>query len=168
MNIDVQGLRTGMLVCRLGNGFFSDYFKKYASKEKKYSHIGIISIENDTIFVYHSEASELTGVGKVKREPLNSFLYKIEVFDFFELNYSNTTITKILGITKGYYSDNIPFDLDFNSSNDDELYCTELVANSINKGLDYLLIKPSLELNGNKIFSLDDIYLNKNVKKVVR
>ncbi len=167
IEFNTEKIRTGLLICRLGNGFFSNYFRKYASKEQKYSHIGIISIENDSIYVYHSEASELTGVGHVKREKLSSYLQDIKVFDFFEFNYPDSTKSKILDSIKAYHQKKTPFDLDFNSFNDNALYCTELIATSINKVMDSNEIKPSLLLNKKKLYTLDDIYLNENVKKVM-
>lgn len=160
-------LKTGDLVCRLGTGFFSQYFKEFASKEKKYSHIGILSIENDSVFVYHSEASELTGVGCVKRELLSSFLYDIKTYNFFNINLCDSIREKIVFNSKGYYSSRTPFDLDFNSFNDDELYCSELLAFSINKAMNREFIKPSLELNQKKLYALDDIYCNELVKRIV-
>lgn len=159
-------IENGVLVCRLGNGYFSEYFRKYASKEKRFSHIGIISKENDTLYVYHSEASELTGIGHIKREKLNSFLKDINVYEFFEFNYSDLTKNKILNEIRIYHSKKTPFDLNFNSFNDNELYCSELIASSINRALKTAVISPTLVLNGKKIYALDDIYLNKNVIKI--
>lgn len=165
-NIDAEKLVSSNLVLRLGNGFFSNYFKKYASSEKKFSHIGIISKENDSIFVYHSEASEFTGIGCVKRESLTSFLNGIETFDFYKLNFNETKNLEIVDQVKQYYKLKIPFDIDFDSSNDKKLYCTELIATSINKALEDIVIIPTLQLNNKKIYALDDIYLNKNVTKI--
>jgi hypothetical protein len=161
-----EELKTGNLVCRLGNGYFSQYFKEYASKERKYSHIGVLSIENDTVFVYHSEASELTGIGCVKREALSSFLYEIKTYDFFNINLSDTIVEKVVANSRSYYDLHTSFDLDFDSFNDDELYCSELVALSINKATCSNLIKPSLELNQKKLYALDDIYCNEMIKRI--
>lgn len=159
-------LVSGDLVCRLGNGYFSSYFKEYASTEKKFSHIGIVSEENDSLYVYHSEASELTGIGFVKRELLSSFLYEIKTFEFYKLNFNDSINYKIVEQVKHYYNIKVPFDMDFNSSNDKKLYCTELIAVSINMTLKDSIIKPTLKLNKRTLFALDDIYLNKNVKKI--
>lgn len=141
---------SGNLVCRLGNGYFSNYFKEYASTEKKFSHIGILSKENDTLFVYHSEASELTGVGFVKKELLNSFLDGIKTFDFYRLDFNDTINSQILEQVKRYYNLKTPFDLDFNNADDTKLYCSELIAVSINKSLKDSIIKPTLILNKKK------------------
>lgn len=164
--INPKSLENGMLICRLGKGFFSNQFREYASKDKKYSHIGIISIENDSVFVYHAEASEFTGIGFVKREEVNYFLDGIKVYDFFKLEFPNSTKSKILHHTKEYYINKTPFDLDFDSFNEDKVYCTELIANSMNKALDSLFIIPTLILNGKKVYALDDIYHSEKVTKI--
>lgn len=159
-------IENGYIVCRLGNGYFSKHFKKFASQEMIYSHIGIVSKENNDIYVYHSEASELSGVGHVKKETISSFLEDIEIYDFFQLKYPDSTKIKIINKVKTYYSKKTPFDLNFDSYNDNEVYCTELIAISINKALKKEVIKPTLSVYGKKLYALDDIYLNENIKKV--
>ena len=161
--LNIENLKNGTIICRLGNGYFSNYFRQFASKEKKFSHIGIISVENKNVYVYHSEASELTGVGFVKKEKIDVFLKDIKVYDFFELTYNDTIKNGIIHHVKNYHTNKTPFDLNFDSTNDNELYCTELIATSINKALNKKEIEPSLTLNGKKLYALDDIYLNKNV-----
>lgn len=152
-----QHLKSGDVVLRLGNGYFSSIFKNYASREQKYSHIGIVSIEDNIAFVYHAEASEFTGVGSVKKETLNYFLKDIEVFDFYRLEkYDAVHIAKV---AKDYFNAKTPFDLDFNTKDDSELYCAELVANAININLSESFIKPTILLGNKTLYGLDDIYL---------
>lgn len=161
-----ENIENAFLVCRLGNGYFSKYFKKYASKEQKYSHIGIVSKEEGKLYVYHSEASELTGVGFVKKEPLQVFLKHVEVFDFYALDFSDSIKTKIIENAQAYYKKQTPFDLRFDSFDDKALYCSELIATSINTAKDTVVIEPNLVLNGKKLYALDDIYLHESVKRV--
>jgi hypothetical protein len=164
--VNFKTIHSGDIVCRLGNGFFSNYFKAYGSTEKKFSHIGIVAIENDSLFVYHSEASEFTGIGFVKRELLSSFLNEINIYDFYRLNFNDSTKSQIIENVKHYFKLKVPFDIDFNSLNDKNLYCSELIATSINKTLNDSIIKPSLILNNKKLYALDDIYLNENIYKI--
>lgn len=164
--IDMTELESGDLVCRLGNGFFSNLFRKFASEEQKYSHIGILSIEQDSAYVYHSEASELTGIGFVKRQKLTRFLKDIKVYDFFAFEFPDSTKSQILKKVQEYYLKNTPFDLDFDSFDDSKVYCTELIATAINKTFDSVIIKPGLVLNNKKFFALDNLYQNENVRKI--
>jgi len=152
-----KNLNSGDIVLRLGNGYFSSIFKEYASKEKKYSHIGIISVENGVINVYHAEASELTGIGRVKRETLEDFLKDITVFDFFRLDNENAS--NIASVAHDYYKAETPFDLDFNYEDDTSLYCAELVANAINTATNDVTVKPTIVLAHKTLYGLDDIYL---------
>ncbi len=165
--VDVQqyNLQSGDVVCRLGNGFFSNYFRKYASKEQKYSHIGIIEVANDSIFVIHTEASELTGIGYVKREPIHNFLNTIKVFGFYRIECNKKVRERIIKKGIEYYQQKVPFDLDFRNDND-EFYCTELVAETLNYAFDSMIITPNLKLGNKKFYGLDDIYQNKIFKKL--
>lgn len=165
-NIKDYQLKSGDIVCRLGGGFFSNYFRKYASKEKKYSHIGIVEVKNDTVFIIHTEASELTGVGCVKKESINCFLENILVFDFYRVQVNRNIRKKIVVKAKEYYNKKVPFDLDFNSFNNEKMYCTELVANVLNRAFDSIVIVPTLKLGAKKMYGLDDIYKNKLVNKL--
>lgn len=164
--LNVESLPNATIVCRLGTGFFSGFFRQYASMEKKYTHIWIIHIENGLPYVYHSEASELTGVGYVKKDPLELFLDGITVYGFFEMKYAEETKARIIEKVHRYYLDKTPFDLAFNSYDNTELYCTELIATSINEVLEKEAIQPSLLWNGKAIYALDDIYLNENFIKI--
>lgn len=74
---DLKKIRNGDIIYRHGNGFFSDYFRKSSNREQLYSHGGIITIDNNNVYVIHSEASELTGIGGVRKESLNAFLKDI-------------------------------------------------------------------------------------------
>lgn len=159
-------LKNGDIICRLGNGFFSNQFKERASKEKIYSHIGIIELSNDSIFVLHAEASELTGIGSARRDPLETFLDKISIWGIYRTTYPDSIASKIISSANKYVENKTPFDLDFDSYNDNEVYCTELVAISINQAVDSTLIVPTLKVGSKYLFALDDIYLNEKLDRI--
>jgi len=125
----------------------------------------MIAVENKKVYVYHSEASELTGLGGVRREELNSFLSGAVLYDIFEFTLAAEHTASMLDTVRAYYHKQTPFDLEFNSFSDDRLYCTELIAVSANKVSSPAQIQPTLILNGKAIYSLDDIYSHKYVRK---
>lgn len=152
------GLKEGDIVVRKGNGYFSNFFRELGSYEKKYSHIGLIAVVRDSVYVIHIEANELTGQGVVMKEPIASFLNEISEYAFFSNELDSIYRQSILIQAEEYYNHQISFDLEFDSTNDDKLYCSELVAMSINKGVGKQLIKPTLTYKNVYFYGLDDIY----------
>lgn len=162
----LPNLENSDIVFRLGKGYFSNYFRKYASKDKIFSHIGIVSVENNNTFVYHSEASELTGVGGIKKELLTEFIKDSEKVAFFRTNLTPIEKEKIIQQVKLYHSKNITFDLSFDIHNNNEMYCTEFVAKSINNGLKKNIISPNLIIKDKYFYGLDDFYNNSLFTKI--
>lgn len=163
-------IRNGDIICRLGNGFFSNQFKNYSLNEKLYSHAGIVEQQGDSLFVIHSEASELTGIGHVRREPIDIFLEDIGTWGVYRVNADDSICDKIVAYAKEYFTRKTPFDMDFDASDDSKVYCTELIALAVNKALQDSVIKPKMNIGRHKIYGIDNVYLLpeiKEIKKVV-
>jgi hypothetical protein len=131
-----------------------------------YSHAGIIEQDGDTLFVIHSEASELTGIGHVKREPISIFLDEIKTWGVYRIDAQDSICDKIALFAKEYFVKEIPFDLDFDASNDREVYCTELVALAVNKALQDSVIKPEMNIGHRKMYGIDNVYLLPGIKVI--
>lgn len=159
-------LNKGDVVVRKGNGYFSSFFMKLGSQEKKYSHIGLIDKVGDSLFVIHIEASELTGQGEVLREPITAFLKDIETYAFYANMLSASQQQAVVSQATAYYKAKVAFDLEFDSANDEKLYCSELVAKSINKAIDSIIIQPTLQYKEVLFYGLDDIYNASIFKKI--
>lgn len=150
----------GDVICRLGNGFFSAHFRNYGSQEKLYSHLGLLEVVHDSAFVLHAEASELTGIGYIKREPVHEFLSGTKTWGLYRFNYTDSIKNRIVDTAKWYFDCKTPFDLQFDLSDDNALYCTEYIAVSINKGCGQTIISPTLLIQEQRFYGLDDIYLH--------
>lgn len=166
---DLKKIRNGDIIYRHGNGFFSDYFRKSSNREKLYSHGGIIAIDNNSeVYVIHAEASELTGVGGVRKESLNVFLKDISTWAVYRLDTMQTVRDSIVYVATQYLNKETPFDLDFDNTSDDKVYCTELIALSINKSTHRNLIKATGSIRNKPYFAIDDTYLTKEMKPIIR
>ncbi|QIK53022.1 hypothetical protein G7051_01110 [Dysgonomonas sp. HDW5B] len=166
---DLKEFRNGDIIYRHGNGFFSDYFRKSSNREKLYSHGGIIAIDNNSeVYVIHAEASELTGVGGVRKESLNVFLKDISTWAVYRLDTTQTVRDSIVYVATQYLNKETPFDLDFDNTSDDKVYCTELIALSINKSTHRNLIKATGSIRNKPYFAIDDTYLIKEMKPIIR
>lgn len=161
-------LENGDLIYRHGNGFFSEYFKNTSEREQIYSHGGIILRNNDSIYVIHSEASEFTGIGGVKKEPINTFLEYVSTWGVYRLDTSETVRNEIVSVAKEYLDKNTPFDLEFNSEDDSKIYCTQLIAISVNRALDSTVIIPRNVFARNRYYAIDDTYLMPKTHPIVK
>jgi len=146
------------LILRLGDGYFSNIFRRISSQEKRYSHSGILHRSGDRYKVYHIEANEFTGKGIVRDEPLESFISHSREWALYEINASDMMKAEIVKQARVFYKRKIPFDLDFDLTSDDKLYCSELVAKSINNAYGEELITPGLQITDRLFYGLDDIY----------
>ncbi len=148
------------LIVRLGDGYFSNIFRKVSSEEKRYSHSGIIHRVDEHYKVYHIEANELTGKGIVRDEPLESFISHSREWALYAINAPDSVKMEIVEQAGIFFESKIPFDLDFDPESDDKLYCSELVAKAINNAFGEELITPGLHIAGRHFYGLDDIYLH--------
>ena len=148
--------KNGDLICRLGNGYFSSFFQKLNGENSRFSHIGIVARDGDSLFVYHSEASEFSGVGEVMKISVSEFINESLEWEIFPINDSLLG-DKVVKWAEFYRAKNTPFDTDFDANNDSALYCTEYVARCINLACCKDSIQPTGEIQGKRFYRIDDI-----------
>ena len=67
-------IKNGDIILRAGNGLWSELFQEFSPQDKRFSHVGIVCIENNKITVLHAEGNDLTGTGYVKFITLKEFV----------------------------------------------------------------------------------------------
>lgn len=130
-------VRTGDIVTRLGTDITSEMLRQMNQVDKRFSHIGIASIESDTTFIYHAIGGEFNPDLRIKREPLYSFLHAADNkgAGIYRLQVSVANAPAIALKAKGIYNTGIPFDMAFDYQTEDRLYCAEFVAKCIGRSL---------------------------------
>ncbi len=123
-------VQNGDMVTRLGTDITSEMLRQMNQSDQSFSHCGIASIENDTVFVYHSIGGEFNPDQKIKRESLYSFGHPSDnkSIGIFRPAMDSNQIKKLLAVTQKAFGDGMPFDMDFDYSTDDRQYCAEFVA----------------------------------------
>lgn len=127
---DLAMIRSGDLIFRQGRGIFSEFFRNVGEVDSPYSHVGIIYVKNNNVFVIHTEANEMTGIGFAKKDKLVDFISNNNALTYglFRIKgLGNKDAESVLKTALAYVSNKIPFDADFNLKSSDSLYCTELV-----------------------------------------
>lgn len=159
---DISKLRTGDLIFRHSRGFISEALMSFNQKEKKYSHAGIIKIEDGTVYVYHSIAGEENKSNKLRKELLDSFCDPGNVFSFsiYRSQLSDEQRKAVASLADFYFKSGLQFDTDFSLASDDKMYCTEFVYKTFSKVLarnDYFTTSNFSDIN---YIACDDLYLN--------
>ena len=122
-------LRTGDVVCRAGTGMWSDFFRMFSPRDRRFSHAGIVLVEQDgKVFVIHAEADDFTAVGKVYQQPLERYVRNSRAAVVFRLQSPHPVLEDpalAAAAIRQYLS--CPFDAAFDLKTPKSLYCTELV-----------------------------------------
>lgn len=161
-----DSLENGDLIFRLGNGHWSRYFRDAALHEKRFSHVGIVSVQSgatNDIGVIHALADDSTGIGSVQWVPLADFIKNHSEIAMYRMTCSERDRQR-LGAEACTYLGR-PFDVHFDLTSREEVYCTELVRCVYNDALGREVIGTSV-INGVEIVALDNCYLVPGMRKI--
>ena len=159
-----DNVRTGDLIMRTGNDFTSDVMRKLSLQDKTYSHSGIASLENDTLFVYHAMGGEWNPDKKIRRDPFELFCnpYENRGFGIYRYELSENHLNRFMDAAKEYYKKEVIFDMKFDLSTDDKMYCTEYIF----KALDQILSINTTVINGITFIAPDNLYHIKKCRMI--
>jgi len=116
-------LQDGDIICRLGDRLWSTYFKDISPLDKRFSHLGIISIVDGVITVINAEGRAIEGKDHVNETDLEEFLTIAKAIGIYRLrNYEGKAVSSAAMEYVGY-----PFDWSFDLHDETKLYCTELL-----------------------------------------
>ncbi len=165
---DFSTLHTGDLIFRHSRGIISNMLISFSQHEKKYSHVGFISIENNKAYVYHSIGGEENVSNKLRRDPLELFCNPSTVHSFgiYRLDLNEDQFLDLDSCVKEAYRKGLEFDTKFDFASDSKMYCTEFVYKTITKVVhrrNYLALSAVSEI---KYVSCDDLYLNPHSRYV--
>ena len=153
-----QSVENGDIVLRREEGFVSTMFSTLASTDGVFSHIGIAVVDSvGEISVLHCEMEETKEPSSVRIESIENFLALADTFAVYRLEYPLEVRDEVVNKAMIRYARGARFDFDFDNSTDSLLYCTELIAKSINDALGDSVIQPTTIFLEKPCFSLDDL-----------
>jgi hypothetical protein len=130
----VSQLQNGDLVFRRGRSVES-HAVLITDQKGRYSHVGIIHIENGEPFVIHAVPGEN---GKspdfIRKEKITHFLSGEKASDYavYRSDFSGESREAASRNAFRFYTDHLIFDNHYDLESDSELYCTELVIKAFN------------------------------------
>jgi hypothetical protein len=129
-------VKEGDIICRLGDRLWSQFFKDVSVVDKRYSHIGIIHINNSQITVINAEGDTGHGRDFVNEVAFEDFIKVARTIGIYRIK--DIDGNQITNSAREYLG--VPFDWQFDMRDESKLYCTELL---------YVILKrllPALEL----------------------
>lgn len=135
-------LKNGDLILRCGKSTES-YAVILADSNTEFSHIGIISIENNIPYVIHAVPHKKYFI---KKDKLKTFLSPKNASRYAVYRTKNTdeVLKKVAFEAESFYTNKYTFDNDYNLKTNSKLYCSELILKAFqNSGIN-LNIKPKL------------------------
>ncbi|PZP46151.1 MAG: hypothetical protein DI598_12460 [Pseudopedobacter saltans] len=165
-----QLIQTGDIITRTGMDFTSSSLRKLNTTDKTYSHVGIASIENGVIYIYHAIGGESNPNEKIRRDRLSYFVNGRDNsgFGIFRFNFDRASVFKIQRQAQNFYGQGISFDMSFDLKTDDKMYCTEFVAKTIEKALQRPHYFPLDTLSRKVYIAPDGIFLHRDCGEIKR
>ncbi len=138
---------TGDLIFRRGNSFESMMVLSL-DRGSQYSHVGVVLVEDDTVWVVHTEPGKRDSDDEVvRKEPLALFLAPDRATQYALYRLSDTVLLSKTTLTHwldSIYDASVPFDYGFDDTDSMRLYCSELVWKGYQRaGISLLLEKNS-------------------------
>lgn len=163
-------IKTGDIITRTGNDFTSFSLRKLNTKDQTYSHVGIASIENGIIYVYHAVGGEINPNEKLRRDRLSDFVNGLDNsgFGIFRFNFDSTSMNGVVQQAQQFYKKGILFDMAFDWDTDEKMYCTEFVAKTIEKTRNNSQYFPLDTLSGKVYMAPDAIFLHPDCHEIKR
>lgn len=156
-------IKEGDFILRRGFGFFSDYVSKNLNDGPliDVTHAGVITKQNDTLFVIHSLSSDVSDIDGVQKQTLKDFLlysapHKIIVTRL--KNADSICCKNIAERAKHYLEQKVAFDHHGNYDDDKELYCTEMIWQILEKDLKVVHLPTAPEARKKVFYSMVPMY----------
>jgi len=165
-----KDIATGDLILRTGNDFTSQSLRSLNQRDQTYSHCGIASIENDSLFVYHSLGGDWNPDQKIRRDPIEVFAepYSNRGIGIYRFPLSPSEIAGLMTTVKKLHDIGIMFDMKFDLESNDHMYCAEFVYKSFLLGTNGKLRFSTSRIGSFSFIGVDDIFLQPQCKEQKR
>lgn len=163
-----KNIQSGDIITRTGNDFTSESIRSLNQRNKTYSHCGIASIENDSLFVYHAIGGEWNPDEKLKRDPFECFAepYSNRGIGIFRFDLPGSSKSLILQIANTHFKKELPFDMDFDLKTNNRMYCAEFIYKTLIEASSNQLVFNKSRIGQFIFIGVDDIFLQPFCRRI--
>lgn len=161
---------TGDLITRTGNDFTSESLRQLNQRDKTYSHCGIASIEEDTLFVYHALGGEFNPDQKIRRDPIEVFgePFSNRGIGIFRFSMGAHEKRKVMFAIRNWYTRGIMFDIKFDLATNDRMYCSEFIYKAFQAGSAHMFPFNTSKIKDFYFVGVDDLFMHPACKEIKR
>lgn len=161
-------LRNGDVVLRCGADATSCLLRQLNRQDRRFSHCGIVLVERDTPFVYHSIGGEDNPDARLRRESAARFFSPRgnERIGIVRLDLAAAQLAALQAIVRGWHREGRLFDMDFDLASDGRLYCAEMVYKSVRLAAGDTAYFPLSRLQGRSYVGVDNLFLNRHARLI--
>ncbi|MBK9451435.1 MAG: hypothetical protein IPN95_18890 [Bacteroidetes bacterium] len=168
--LDESTLQDGDLVLRHSKGFVSDAILTFQTQDPQYSHSGIVKKKEGKTYIYHATGGEENVSQKMKCDPIAIYCHPAATYKFgvFRWDLPEDQRAKFMKSLDHWYKTEMEFDLDFDMTTDDKMYCSEMIY----KGLvdatgdtNYIALSRVID---KPYVAIDNLYLNAHCKQLFK
>lgn len=159
-------LENGDIVFRRENSFWGDLSSSFAQRDGRFSHVGIVVIEDGQINVIHSYGNPEKDFSGVDKQSLQEFSANTSKLGFYRMSFSNEERGKIANQAQEYLEAKTEFDGEFSIADDAKLYCSELIWQSALKATGKDIAPVKTKYYDKKIIGIDDLFLSYYLQEI--
>ena len=157
-------LQDGDIILRMNDSVWSSVFRDYSPRDRRFSHVGIVRIRDDDLIIIHSVGSFANRERGVELVTLDQFLRIATAIGVYRVISADGSV--ISDTAMNYLG--FPFDFDFDLSDYDTVYCTELLYRAlIPLGLEHILATVYVESVNQYVIPLDSISYTPYIEELV-
>jgi Permuted papain-like amidase enzyme, YaeF/YiiX, C92 family len=184
-------LQRGDLILRMGDDFISQILADLSPHEKMYSHAGIVEVIDGKPFVYNINppSTNMAQDDTIRLEPVDTFLnpLKNKAMGLYRYNISKEMMAAFIDTINVFKKQKVRFDMRFDITNDDTLYCSEIIVKALERAshgaiqfprviIDstrvlgvkrfFKVMNNEIDLKKYPILTLDNLYLSTKAQKI--
>jgi len=163
-------VKDGDLVLRSGSDPLSAMFIRVNTREKVYSHAGIVFIENGCPMVYNCVGNAADPHALLGRDSLVRFISPQHNTGFavYRFRFSGKQVIALHDVSVKYFRERRRFDPNFSLETDSLLYCTEFVYKAVAAVTGKQDYFPVTQVNDFSFIAPDNLYGRKDMKLICR
>jgi hypothetical protein len=165
INVMKDSIQEGDLVLRCGNDYISESLSDFSQQEKLYSHSGIAIMDDGIMYVYSNMAGDINPDEIMRRDNIDSFITPANnvALGIYRYDFTKAELEKLKAIIHAHYKNKLPFDMNFDLSTNDKMYCAEMIAKSVEQATSKRIVFSKSLINN----ALKEKYLKKLLEKKI-